>query len=128
MTIDQPKNKTFAVKNGKAELTWHPGFAPKWTRRYSTAQRFVDSEILRLSEPFTPLLTGTLIKSGILGTDIGSGIVQWIAPYSKSQYYKGRSPGTSNFGPLRGRFWFERMKEVHGDKIIRSAKRIVGRG
>lgn len=128
MTIDQPKNKTFAVKNGKAELKWNPGFAPKWTRRYSAAQRFVDSEILRLSEPFTPLLTGTLIKSGILGTDIGSGIVQWIAPYSKDQYYRGRSPGTSNFGPLRGRFWFERMKEVHGDKIIRSAKKIVGRG
>lgn len=126
--IDQPKNKTFAMKNGKASLTWHPGFAPKWTRRYSATQRFVDSEILRLSEPFTPLLTGTLIKSGILGTDIGSGIVQWIAPYSKSQYYRGRSPGTSNFGPLRGRFWFERGKEVWGDKLIRDAKKIVGRG
>lgn len=126
--IDQPQNRTFTTKNSKAALTWHPGFAPKWTRRYSTAQKFVDSEILRESEPFIPLLAGILIKSGILGTDVGSGVVQWVAPYSKFQYYKGRAPGTSNFGPLRGRFWFERMKEVHGHKIIRGAKKIVGRG
>jgi hypothetical protein len=123
-------------------LKWNTKFGPKWTGRYSRAQIFIDSEVLRLSEPFTPLLTGTLIKSGILGTDIGSGKVQWIAPYSKSQYYHGRLPGTGtniNFGPggatiqktasvlpTRGRFWFERMKEIHGSKIIKGAKRIAG--
>ena len=56
--IQQPKDQTFRTKNGKAELKFHPRFAPKWTRRYTLAQKFVDSEVLRLSEPFVPLLTG----------------------------------------------------------------------
>src|SRR5512138_1475993 len=125
IVIDQPRNTTVRGVNGSASLSWTPRFAPKWTRRYSRAQMFVDSEVLRLSEPFTPLLTGTLVRTGILGTDVGSGKVSWIAPYAKHQYYFGRSPGVSKTGPLRGRFWFERMKEVHGDKIVKDAKKIA---
>lgn len=113
---------------GKAQLKWDTKLGPRYTQRYNNAQKFVDSEVLRLSEPFTPMLTGTLVKTGILGTHIGSGTVKWIAPYAAHQYYKGRSPGLSNFGPLRGRFWFERMKEVYGHVIITGAKRIVGKG
>ena len=128
MTITQPRNKTVRSGSNKAELAWNPRFAPKWTRRYSKAQTFVDSAVLHYSEPFTPLRTGTLIRTGILGTDVGSGKVQWIAPYAKRQYYKGRSPGVSKTGPLRGRFWFERMKELFGEKIIRAAKALVGKG
>lgn len=124
--IETPKGKVILGINGKAELKFNSNFAPKWTRRYSKAQMFVDSEVLRLSEPFTPLLAGTLIKTGILGTDIGSGKVSWIAPYSSDQYYGGRRPGTSNTGPLRGRYWFERMKGVHGKTIIKGAKQIAG--
>lgn len=125
--IETPRGKVVLGKNGKAELKWRPRFAPKWTRRYSLAQKFVDSEILRQCEPFIPLRTGILIKSGILGTDIGSGFVKWIAPYARDQYYFGRSPGASSTGPLRGRFWFERMKEVLGAKIIKAAKAIAGK-
>lgn len=126
--IQTPRGKVFIGANGKAELKFNPRFAPKWTRRYSKAQVFVDSEVLRLSEPFIPLLTGTLIKTGILGTDVGSGTVQWIAPYARRQYYEGRTPGTGSTGPLRGFLWFERMKVVHGAKIIAGAKKIVGKG
>lgn len=127
MTIETPKGKVVIGANGKAELKFNPHFAPKYTRQYSEAQTFVDSEVLRLSEPFTPLRTGTLIKTGILGTDIGSGTVQWIAPYASDQYKKGRKPGTSKTGPLRGRYWFERMKQVHGKKIVAGAKKITGK-
>lgn len=123
-----PNGIVVPTPNGKAELKFKSNFGPKWTRRYSKAQRFVDSEVLRYCEPFTPLLTGTMIKTGILGTDIGSGKVQWIAPYSRDQYYHGRKPGTSKAGPLRGRFWFHRMKEVHGKKIVSGAKKIAGGG
>ena len=126
--IETPRGKIVTNANGKAELKFNPHFAPKWTRHYSLAQMFVDSEVLRLSEPFTPLRTGTLIKTGILGTDIGSGKVQWIAPYARSQYYFGRLPGVSQTGPLRGRFWFERMKALHGEKIIAGAKKLAGGG
>ena len=125
--IETPRGKVVRGPNGKAELVWNPRFAPKWTRRYSRAQMFVDSEVLRLSEPFTPLLTGTLVRTGILGTDVGSGRVSWIAPYAKRQYYFGRSPGTSQTGPLRGRYWFERGKEIWGNVVIKGAKKIAGR-
>ena len=82
--------------------------------------------MLRYSEPFTPLLTGTLIKSGILGTIIGSGTVSWITPYAKRQYYRGRRPGTQQAGPFRGRYWFERMKAVRGETIVKGAKKFAG--
>lgn len=123
--IETPRGKIIIGKNGKAELKFNPKFAPKWTRRYSRAQRYVDSEVLRLSEPFAPLLTGTLVRTGILGTDVGSGTVQWIAPYARSQYYRGRAPGQSKTGPLRGRYWFERGKQVWGKKIIEGAGKFM---
>lgn len=127
--IETPRGKVVLLNNGKAELVWSTtAFKKKWYRRYTAAQKFVDSEVLRLSEPFTPLLTGTLIKTGILGTDIGSGVVSWIAPYAKRQYYRGRRPGASQTGGLRGRYWFERMKEVHKNQIVRGAERVAKGG
>ncbi|HLV44344.1 MAG TPA: minor capsid protein [Aggregatilineales bacterium] len=126
--IETPRGHIEVTKGGKAELVWHTQrFAGVWQKRYTRAQMFVDSEILRLSEPFTPLQTGMLIKSGQLGTEIGSGKVQWIAPYAKRQYYHPRKPG-SETGPLRGPYWFERMKKAHGQSIVRGAKKIAGRG
>lgn len=126
--IETPKGAVVIGPNGKAELKFNSNFRQKWQARYSASQKFVDSEVLRLSEPFTPLLTGTLVKTGILGTDVGSGTVSWIAPYAKRQYYKGRQPGRSQTGPLRGAFWFQRMKEVHGKTIVAGAKKLAGRG
>lgn len=111
----------------KAELVWNSGFGNEWEGRYQNAQKYVDSEVLRLSEPYIPLQTGMLIKSGILGTDIGSGEVSWIAPYARAQYYMKRKPG-SETGFLRGPKWFERMKAVSGEGIIRKARRLAGRG
>lgn len=125
--IQTPRGAIFVVNNASARLVWNKNFKPVWQRRYSAAQKFVDSEVLRLSEPFVPLLTSVLIKSGILGTDIGSGLVQWIAPYARKQYYSKRKPG-SRTGPLRGPQWFHRMKPVHARKILAQAARIAGRG
>ena len=116
--IDQPKD----IKSGSASLVFKTNFSKKWSEKYSAAQKHVDSEVLRLSEPFTPLLTGTLIKSGSLGTDIGSGEVQWVAPYARAQYYAKRKPG-SQTGPLRGPQWFQRMKAIYGQQIVDGAKK-----
>jgi len=124
-TIETPRGSIAVNENGKAELKWNTDFKQKWQRRYSAAQKFVDSEVLRLCEPYIPLKTSMLIKSGILGTDIGSGLVQWIAPYAKAQYYMVRK-NPSQTGPLRGPYWFQRMKEVHGQRIISSARQIAG--
>jgi hypothetical protein len=126
MTIDQPRDVTMRKSGHKAELAWNIRFSSERTELLHAAQIFIDSEVLRLSEPYIPLLTGTLIRSGILGTEFGSGKVQWITPYARRQYYAGRAPGESKTGPLRGCKWFERMKEVHGAAIIKGAKKIAG--
>ena len=126
-TITTPRGTIVVTKGGKAELKWNPDFQPKHQKYYSDAQKFVDSEVLRLCEPYTPLLTGMLIKSGILGTDVGSGEVAWIAPYARKQYYSPRKPG-SQTGPLRGPQWFERMKAVSGQTILAGARKIAGSG
>jgi hypothetical protein len=125
--IETPRGQVFIGTGGKAELTWNTGFGPTWNGRYSRAQAFVDSDILRLSEPFTPLQTGMLVKSGQLGTAVGSGEVKWIAPYARAQYYSPRAPG-SETGPLRGPQWFERMKERYGATILAGARRLAGGG
>lgn len=125
--IQTPRGFVTTNRNGKAELVWHTNFRQKWLKRFTAAQTFVDSEVLRLCQPYIPLRTGMLIMSGILGTEVGSGLVQWIAPYARRQYYSPRKPGSMT-GPLRGPFWFERMKRVHRGAILAGAKRLAGGG
>lgn len=65
-----------------------------------------------------------LQKSGILGTEIGSGEVAWIAPYAKKQYYE--TADTRSYDAQRGGHWFIRMKADHGKEIIVGAKERMG--
>jgi hypothetical protein len=125
--ITTPRGSIISTNGLKARLTWNADFVPKWQRQYTAAQIFCDSEILRLSEPYTPLRTGMLVMSGTLGTVIGSGTVQWIAIYARAQYYGARKPG-SETGKLRGPQWFERMKQTHGKEIVAGARRLAGGG
>ncbi len=126
--IETPRGMVVINSGCKAELKFNSSFVPKWTGRYSVGQKFLDNEVLAQSTPFTPMLTSMLIKTGILGTEVGSGTVSWIAPYARFQYYRGRRPGTKKGEPLRGRFWFERMFAVRGQSIIAGTKKRIGTG
>ena len=90
--ITTPRGSVFTVtgKNGSttARLEWAPGFAQKKAEGFSRAQAFVDSECLRYMNPLTPRRTGMLIKSWTLGTVIGSGSIEYLAPYARRQYYE----------------------------------------
>jgi Minor capsid protein len=123
--IETPRGAIFVTEQGKASLKWNTSFQPTKQAAFTRAQKFLDSEILRGCEPYTPLLTGTLIKSGILGTQIGSGTVHWIAPYAKAQYYSPRKAGSTT-GPLRGPYWFERWKAADGRVTLARAKMLAG--
>ena len=124
--IATPKGSIIVTKSGKAKLTWNPGFSDKWNDQYSRAQIFVDTQVLRLSDPYVPMQTGMLKQSGTLGTEIGSGEVLWIAPYAQKQYYD--TADYRDYDPQRGGHWFERMKADHGTAIIAGAKRRAGGG
>lgn len=100
-------------------------------------QRYVDSEVLRLTDPYVPMQDSMLKKSGILGTDIGSGEVVYKSPYAKYLYYGkvmiGKAPKTLtekdltyHGAPKRGAFWFEQAKANHKREIIEGAAKIAG--
>lgn len=82
-------------------------------------QMYVDSEILRRSDPLVPFQTGSLKRSGITGTRIGTGIVKYTAPYAKRQYFTGKSSGQ------RGRKWVKRMWLSQGKQIVKSANKML---
>ena len=110
--------------NMKVELVWNINFAPKYKSKFLKTQKYIDEKVLKFSEPYIPLVTGTLIKSGILGTVIGTGEIQYLAPYSKDVYYSNKPIGRPT-GQLRGSKWFERMKADKKDEIFRGAKKII---
>lgn len=122
--IETPRGRIIqhTVKSGQLEgrviarLDWNEGFGPRKSQDFAKAQEFVDSECLRYMNPLTPRLSGAMIKSGTLGTAIGSGKIVYITPYARRQYYENKGQGE------RGRLWFERMKAQHKDDIRKGAE------
>lgn len=98
-----------------AKLEWNPSFARTKSENFSRAQEFVDSECLRYMNPLTPRRTDMMIKSVTLGTVIGSGSIEYLAPYARRQYYEHKTK----------RLWFETMKKGHGDKIRKGAAKFI---
>ena len=83
-------------------------------------QRYIDSEVIRLCEPYTPFDSGYLKNNAPrIGSVIGSGVIRYNAPYAKRQYYSNKGSGQ------RGRLWFERMKADHKNDILRGAMAIA---
>lgn len=93
-------------------------------------QKFIDNEVMRLSDPLVPLdisagaMGGTLKRSAIPNTVVGSGLVKWKTPYAKRMYYNPQY----NFqgAPNRGGMWFERMKSAHKKSILKGAQTLAG--
>ena len=93
--------------------------------KYKNAQKFLDSEILRDSAPYVPMNTGNLMRSGIIGTTVGSGIIQYNAPYAKSTYYGLNRRFRTDKHPQACAKWFEKAKSVKKDIWIAGANKII---
>jgi len=130
LTITTPRGAiiTTTTASGKsvAKLEWNKDFARRRTNGFNIAQRFIDSEVLRMCDPRVPFDTGMLKLSGQLGTVIGSGEVKYIAPYAAKQYY--HTATTRRYDPMRGGMWFERGKAAEGRRILAGAQRLAGGG
>lgn len=126
--IKTPRGQVVNVtgKDGsvKAKLEWNESFGEQKTEQFSKAQKFLDSEVLRTTAPYVPMDTSMLIKSGQLGTVIGSGEVNYIAPYAARQYYS--TSTTKPYDGQRGGKWFERSKADHKDAWIKGAQKLAG--
>lgn len=82
---------------------------------FGHAQKYVDTEVLRLCTPMVPKDTGELIRSGIRETKVGSGKVVYNTPYARRWYYE---PANFQGAPMRGNYWFDRMKNNGGKETI----------
>lgn len=116
--IQTPRGAIYTVngKDGKttAKLEWDKNFSNEKEKSFERKQMFIDQECIRKMAPETPRRTGVLIKSATLGTTIGSGEIQQIAPYARRQYYEHKEKS----------YWFERMKNRHKDSILKGAQKI----
>lgn len=116
--IETPRGfvSTYVTNSGKvtARLDWKEGFGREYEERFDRKQAFVDQECIRRMAPDTPEETGVLIKSATLGTAIGTGEINQIAPYARRQYYEHKTNS----------YWFERMKNCHKDSILKGAQKI----
>lgn len=111
-------------------------------------QKVIDQEVIRLMAPYTPRQNNALIDSATLGTDIGSGEINQNTPYSRYHYYgklmvssitgsayasKGEKKILTdkdmkyNGAPMRGPFWFDRMKADRKDDILKGAQKVANR-
>lgn len=114
--IEQPSESSFQGANGgSCRLSWSADFPTRMNKLMTEKQKIIDSEVLRLCSPMVPHRTGTLERSGTLGTVIGSGEVKYIAPYARAQYYN--TATSRSYDPRRGGKWFERMKTTNKDHI-----------
>lgn len=112
ITIKTPNTITAKVNTaaGKVamQVKWASKFGPTKTRAAQATQEAYAQECLRLCDKYTPLDTGTLIKSAQTNSNFKDGELVWMTPYARAQYYRNGRVGT-NTGLLRGPHWGERM-------------------
>lgn len=77
------------------------------------AQIRLDQQVITDSNFYCPLKTGTLQKSAIINTVLGSGLVKWrtpYAPYARRQYYGVGFDRSKDPNPNACAKWFEAAK------------------
>lgn len=88
------------------------------------AQKFIDQRVLELCAPLVPKDNNILIDSGNIATQIGSGEVKYNTPYARRWYYM---PAQFQEAPVRGTYWFERMKKQGGkETILEGLRKMAG--
>lgn len=87
------------------------------------AQKYVDSEVIRLMEPYTPLKDGVLRSSPQGQSQIGSGKINQQTRYARRLFYNPQY--NFNGAPRRGGDWFGKMKSNHKPDILRGVAKIV---
>ena len=78
----------------------------------------LDALILQDSNFFCPIKTGTLQKSAITNSRLGSGELVWKTPYARRQYYEYSKPPYQPNPNACGK-WFEAAKARWLEKWVR---------
>ena len=99
--------------------------AGRLNKKFSLAQKYLDNEVLKDSDPFVPFRTGNLRNSGITGTVLGSGNVVYSAPYSKPMYYGVHFNFSKVKHPQACAQWFEKAKALKKKAWLAGVNKIV---
>lgn len=97
----------------------------RFNTKYSAAQKFLDNEVLKDSAPFVPMRTGNLMNSGQTGTVIGSGQIEYNAPYAKTMYYGVGFNFSKDKHPQACAQWFEKAKALKKKDWMNGVDKIV---
>lgn len=103
------------------ELQFAPDFTVKSEKNFAQAQKYIDNEVVKRLEDYTPVAKekyknhGKMSKSHKVQTP---GVIINTEPKARHEYYVNK--GFS--GKLRGKFWLERMKSDHKDDILKGVK------
>lgn len=96
-------------------------------------QQYIDSECLRLIEPYVPFRTGALTRSGQTLTQTGSGSIRYkpvasgsSKSYAARLYYNPSFNFNRAFHSEAGAYWFDRMVKVKKDEILKGVCAIAG--
>ena len=129
IVVSTPKGSViqYKTKNGtiRAAIEWNPTFGPQRTAQANSAQAKFDSEVMRLMEPYMQLVTGAMIMSMRLSSTPGSGEIIVNTPYARKVFYS-KSPVGRPTGPLRGPYYFHRMKADKRDQLRTFAASATG--
>lgn len=109
--------KKFRIKNVDMMTT------SRGLEKGGKTQKYIDKEVLELSEKYTPRDTGELVNSAKRSTKIGEGSIIYDTPYATSVYYTKKN---YNGSPMRGAYWFDRMKTDNVDKLRDEAAKVAG--
>lgn len=90
------------------------------------AQKYLDSQVLKDTDKYVPMRTGILAKSGIIGTVIGSGELEYSAPYARRVYYGVNINFSKSRHPLACAKFFEASKAVNRKSWLDEVRRIAG--
>lgn len=110
--------------NLNAHFQWHD--RDRIPQNVIRAQKYLDSQVLKDTDKYVPMRTGILAKSGVLGTRIGSGEIEYIAPYAKKLYYGVNIRISKSRHPLACPKWFEQSKAVNKRSWLTEVRRIAG--
>ena len=99
----------------------------RYSKAKEKAQKWLDNEVLKDSEPYVPRKSGMLVKSGVLGTKLGSGKIIYNQVYARAQYY-GLPNKSKAVHPKATKQWFESAKAEKKSKWLSGVKKIAGEG
>lgn len=97
----------------------------KYGDRLDKAQNYLDNEVIRTSHPFVPFLQGTLASTVTIEEP---GMIVYVQPYARRQYYGDYFSFTKTFHPLAGSRWTERAREAHLKDWTNGVRKILAGG